>query len=72
MAEDQPSAALVEVDHDEYDSAVGGDSIRDSTTSIASSVLKYREENGRTCTYRFTFSFPKFMRNARGCCSCWL
>ncbi|EKD21152.1 methyltransferase domain-containing protein [Drepanopeziza brunnea f. sp. 'multigermtubi' MB_m1] len=40
----------LEAEDDDYDSAYGdgGESILNSTTSIASSIMKYREENGRT------------------------
>jgi hypothetical protein len=43
------TSAGVEAEDDDYaDSAYDGDSVASSTTSIGSSVLKYREENGRT------------------------
>lgn len=43
------ASAVLEAEGDEYaDSAYDGDSVASSTTSIGSSVLKYREENGRT------------------------
>jgi hypothetical protein len=48
MADPAPVAIHeAEPDDYEYDSGVGG-SIVSSTTSISSSILKYREENGRT------------------------
>lgn len=41
--------AAIEAEEDDYnDSAYDGDTLASSTTSIGSSVLKYREENGRT------------------------
>jgi SAM-dependent methyltransferase len=40
--------AEAEADDYEADSGVDGNSLASSTTSIASSILKYREENGRT------------------------
>ncbi|KUJ23806.1 S-adenosyl-L-methionine-dependent methyltransferase [Mollisia scopiformis] len=44
------AGTAIEAEEDDYanDSAYEGDSIASSTTSIGSSVLKYREENGRT------------------------
>jgi hypothetical protein len=52
MAGPQAQAQIVdlEAEPDDYenDSALGGESIASSTTSINSSILKYREENGRT------------------------
>jgi SAM-dependent methyltransferase len=48
MAELQ-SGVLEPEDHEhDNDSALGDDNPADSTTSIGSSILKYREENGRT------------------------
>lgn len=51
MAEPEatPPAAPLEAESDDWeaDSAVG-ESITSSTTSIGSSIMKYREENGRT------------------------
>lgn len=38
----------IEAEDDNYDSAYETDAAGSSTTSIGSSVLKYREENGRT------------------------
>lgn len=54
MTELQPQGEPVvghiaaEADDYESDSAIGADDVASSTTSIGSSVLKYREENGRT------------------------
>ena len=52
MAEPQaePQNVDLEAEADDYenDSALGGESIASSTTSINSSIMKYREENGRT------------------------
>lgn len=39
---------IVEADEQENDSAIGEEDDHFSTTSISSSILKYREENGRT------------------------
>lgn len=46
----QPIAAGLEADVEEWenDSAIDSGSVNSSTASIASSILKYREENGRT------------------------
>jgi hypothetical protein len=44
-------AAITEAEPDDWsdgDSAIGGESLASSTTSISSSILRYREENGRT------------------------
>ncbi len=49
MAEPHPAA--LEAEGDDYgdnDSAVGVESLVSSTTSIGSSILKYRKEHGRT------------------------
>src|ERR1700712_4248269 len=43
-----PGALEAEDDNWEVDSAVGADDLASSTTSISSSILRYREENGRT------------------------
>jgi hypothetical protein len=50
MAEPETVAPVIEAEADSYDadSAYDVDSVTSSTTSIGSSVLKYREENGRT------------------------
>lgn len=50
MAEPQSGAAVIDAEADDYatDSAIGAEDISNSTTSISSSILKYREENGRT------------------------
>jgi hypothetical protein len=52
MAEPQAEPQNVDLDAEaddyENDSALGGESIASSTTSINSSIRKYREENGRT------------------------
>jgi hypothetical protein len=46
----QPSSALLvpEDDVPDSDSALGDDDVGSSTTSISSSILQYRQENGRT------------------------
>jgi hypothetical protein len=48
QAEPQNVDLAAEADDYENDSALGGESIASSTTSINSSIMKYREENGRT------------------------
>ncbi|KAH9204396.1 S-adenosyl-L-methionine-dependent methyltransferase [Leptodontidium sp. 2 PMI_412] len=48
MAEPQNVDLEAEADNYENDSALGAESIASSTTSINSSIMKYREENGRT------------------------
>jgi hypothetical protein len=62
MAEPQaePQNVGLEAEADEYenDSALGGESIASSTASINSSIMKYREENGRTYhAYKVSHSF---------------
>ena len=47
MAEPQNVGLEAEADDYEGDEALGG-SIASSTTSINSTIMKYREENGRT------------------------
>jgi hypothetical protein len=48
MADPQiPLPSLPEADDDDNDSSLGLE-LASSTTSIGSSILKYREENGRT------------------------
>lgn len=44
----ETQAQNLEPEADDYDSSVETGTIDDSTVSISSSVLKYREENGRT------------------------
>ena len=47
----QPQAAALEPEADDWDkdSAFGGEGdLANSTTSLTSTILKYREENGRT------------------------
>lgn len=46
----QPQNVDLEAEADDYenDSALGAGSILNSTASINSSILRYREENGRT------------------------
>jgi hypothetical protein len=46
----QPQNVDLEAEADDYenDSALGAESILSSTVSINSSILRYREENGRT------------------------
>jgi hypothetical protein len=52
MAEPQAKPQNVDLeakaDNYENDSALGGESIASSTTSINSSIMKYQEENRRT------------------------
>lgn len=43
-----PVALVAEADEHESDSGFDADSVASSITSISSSILKYREENGRT------------------------
>lgn len=44
----QPVALVTEADDYEGDSGIDAESVVSSTTSVGSSILKYREENGRT------------------------
>ena len=48
MAEPQIFGLEAEADDYESDSAFGEESIASSTTSINSSIMRYRTENGRT------------------------
>ncbi|KAJ4172517.1 hypothetical protein NW754_002718 [Fusarium falciforme] len=47
-AEERPANTNVDVDSDDHDSALDGISAFSDTTSLASSIVKYRVENGRT------------------------
>jgi hypothetical protein len=53
-----PPIAAIEAEQDDYDSAYDAESVLGSTTSIGSSILQYRQENGRTCLYTFLFHIP--------------
>lgn len=44
---DQVPNLIAEQDFDDHDSAVDSASVYTDTTSLSSSVTKYREENGR-------------------------
>jgi hypothetical protein len=57
--EEPPNVGLeAEADDYENDSALEGENIASSTTSINSSITKYREENGRTYhAYKVSHSF---------------
>lgn len=46
-SEAQPAAALA-AEEDDYDSAIDDGSTTSTTTSINSSIMQYRQENGRT------------------------
>lgn len=48
MADPQTAHLEPEADDYENDSTLGDDEAASSTVSISSSILKYREENGRT------------------------
>jgi hypothetical protein len=57
------TAAGIEADDDENDSAYA-ESLASSTTSIGSSVLKFREENGRTYhAYKVCFNQTSHIPN---------
>ncbi|KAL2672501.1 hypothetical protein Neosp_013213 [[Neocosmospora] mangrovei] len=47
-AEERPANTNVDVDSDSHDSALDGISAFSDTASLASSIVKYRVENGRT------------------------
>ncbi|KAI8649945.1 hypothetical protein NCS56_01445800 [Fusarium sp. Ph1] len=47
-AEERPANTNVDVDSDDHDSALDGISAFSDTASLASSIVKYRVENGRT------------------------
>jgi hypothetical protein len=54
-------AVVLEAEPDEYedDSGIDDASLASSTTSIGSSVMKYREENGRTYhAYKVCYCLP--------------
>lgn len=58
------TGAGIEAEADDYDndSAYDAESLASSTTSISSSVLKFREENGRTYhAYKVCFNQPSYL-----------
>ena len=44
----ESQAPVIEAEADDYDSGLESASLASSTTSIASTIFKYRSENGRT------------------------
>jgi len=67
MAETAPQLAGIEAENDDYegDSALGDDEeLANSTASISSSILRYREENGRTYHAYKVRDAPILTRNA--------
>jgi len=67
MAETEPQNAGIEAENDDYerDSALGDDEeVANSTASITSSILRYREENGRTYHAYKVQDTPILTRNA--------
>jgi hypothetical protein len=60
----EPQPVIEADDDDDNDSAYNSNSLASSTTSIGSSILRYREENGRTYVRTISFFWPIFKEHS--------
>ena len=56
--------AVLDAEEDEYADSAIGDGVASSTDSFGSSIMKFREENGRTYQFVWLFSTPMLLLRA--------